>query len=206
MNEAAFRELLVLPEGTHQITVRVLDGRPLDEARDAVAALAPDTEVKTWRQLLPMVAQWLDSTRGIVSIVYFIMYFAIAILVLNAMLMAVFERIREFGVMKAIGYSPATVFWLITLESAVQVALATAAALLLALPAMGYLQSVGLDMGTLSGMSLMGMSMMENWRGIYTPATVALPVAVLWIMVIGAALLPALRAARISPVAAMRHR
>ena len=206
MNSAAFRELLVLPEGAHQILVRVPQGRDLLVARAEVAALAPGQDVQTWKELMPLVAQWLESTRGIVSIMYVVMYFAIAILVLNAMLMAVFERIREFGVMKAIGYSPAMVFGLITLECVVQVAISTGVALVLALPAMAYLQTVGLNVGVLAGMNLMGMSMVESWRGHYGVSTVVAPVVVLWGMVIGAALLPALRAARISPVAAMRHR
>lgn len=206
MNAGAFRGLMSLPEGVHQITVRVPHERDLQEAKAAVQGVAPGRDVQTWKELLPLISQWLDSTRAILAVVYVIMYIAIAILVLNAMLMAVFERIREFGVMKAIGYGPATVFALITVESIVQVSIATVAALLLALPAMGYLSSVGINVGALAGMNLMGMSMMENWRGIYTPDIIATPVTILWVMVVGAVMLPALRAARINPVAAMRSR
>ena len=39
-----------------------------------------------------------ESVRGLIVIVFFIIYIAIAMLILNAMLMAVFERIREVGV------------------------------------------------------------------------------------------------------------
>jgi putative ABC transport system permease protein len=204
MTTTAFRELMALPQGAHQITVRVPHDRDLAEAKAAVVGIAAGQDVQTWRELMPLIAQWLDSTRGIIFIVYFIMYIAIAILVLNAMLMAVFERIREFGVMKAIGYGPSTVFWLITAESAVQVTIATVAALLLATPVMAYMQSVGINVGVLAGMNIMGMSLAENWRGIYTVQVVAVPIIVLWVMVLSAATLPALRAARINPVTAMR--
>ena len=44
---------------------------------------------------------------------FFIVYIAIGILILNAMLMAVFERIREFGVLKALGVGPCGVLRLI---------------------------------------------------------------------------------------------
>lgn len=206
MTEAAFRELMVLPQGAHQLIVRVPLDHDLGDALVAAQQAAPDSEVQTWRQLMPMVAQWLDATETIVGIVYFIMYVAIAILVLNAMLMAVFERVREFGVMKAIGYAPATVFWLITLESAVQVGIATALGLTLAVPAGWYLTTTGINMGALAGMNMMGLSMMENWRAVYTIDGVARPIAMLWFMVLAAAMLPALRAGAIKPVTAMRYR
>jgi putative ABC transport system permease protein len=155
---------------------------------------------------MPFIAMWLESTRGLIGIVYGIIYIAVAILVLNAMLMAVFERIREFGVMKAIGYAPSTVFGVIAVESAIQTAIGTLVGLLFALPVMYYLATVGIDTGALGGMSMMGMSMQQNWMGVYSPQVLATPIAVLWFMVGAAAMLPALRAARISPVAAMRHR
>lgn len=206
LNEGAFRELLDLPTGAHQVTVRVPEELDLAATTDAVEALAPGLDAMSWRELMPLIATWLDSTRGLIGIVYAIIYIAVAILVLNAMLMAVFERIREFGVMKAIGYSPAMVFAVITVESAIQTALGTLIGLVLALPVMAYLSTTGIDTGALGGMEMMGMSMQQNWLGIYTPDVVAVPIATLWIMVGVAALLPALRAARIGPLDAMRYR
>ncbi|RME21937.1 MAG: ABC transporter permease [Deltaproteobacteria bacterium] len=206
MTMEAFRDLMVLPTGAHQVTVRAPPPAVLDDARAAVEAAAPGLEVRTWRELVPVVAQWLDGTRALVGIIYAIMYLAIAILVLNAMLMAVFERIREFGVMKAIGYPPGTVFSLIMLESALQTAVATGVGLVLAVPVGLYLQETGIDLGALAGMNIMGLNMMENWRAVYTVEAVSMPLFMLWFMVLAAALLPALRAAAIKPVIAMRYR
>ena len=45
-------------------------------------------------------------------------------LLLNAMLMTVFERVREFGVLKAIGMGPWTVLSIVVLESLLQTAVA----------------------------------------------------------------------------------
>lgn len=206
LTAAAFRELMALPEGAHLVTVRVPKGTALEDAAGAVRALTPTAEVRTWKQLMPTLASMLESTRGLVQIVAFIVYVAVAILILNAMLMAVFERIREFGVMKAIGFGPFTVFSLIALESALQTLIATALGVALALPAMVYLARVGIDTGAIGGMSMLGMSMMQRWKGIYTLATVQGPVLILWLMVALAILWPAVKAARIRPIEAMRYR
>ena len=206
MSEVAFRALLDVPTGAHQITVRVPKDTDLVAATAQIEAFDDGLDAMSWKELMPFIAMWLESTRGLIGIVYGIIYIAVAILVLNAMLMAVFERIREFGVMKAIGYSPSTVFGVIAVESAIQTALGTVVGLVLAMPVMFYLATVGIDTGALGGMSMMGMSMQQNWMGVYSPQVLATPIAVLWFMVGAAAVLPALRAARISPVAAMRHR
>ena len=61
---------------------------------------------RSWRQLAPMLASMFDSTRAVMSVLFMTFHVVIAILILNAMLMAVFERIKEFGVLKAIGLEP----------------------------------------------------------------------------------------------------
>jgi ABC-type antimicrobial peptide transport system permease subunit len=137
--------------------------------------------------------------------VFFIIYVAVGILVLNAMLMAVFERIREFGVMKALGTSPWLVFRIIALEAAIQVGLSVALGLVLALPFAVYLQRSGLDVSVLAGTSVVGLSMPSVWYGLFDARTVSSPVLVL-LFVIGLAVLwPATKAARLRPLDAMRY-
>lgn len=113
-----FRELLVVPDGAHQIILRRNGDQELGDVVAAVHGVASGLDVKTWRELMPTMASLIDSTRSIVMIVFYVVYVVIAILVLNAVLMAVFERIREFGVMKAVGVNPSTVFSIILAESA----------------------------------------------------------------------------------------
>ena len=135
----------------------------------------------------------------------FIVYVVIAILILNAMLMAVFERIREFGVLKAIGVSPGKVLTLILVEGALQTALAIAVGLTASLPALWFVVERGIDVGTLGGTALMGVSMDQVWTGAISPATIAGPVAILGFIVALAVLFPAIKAARISPIEAIHH-
>ncbi len=121
------------------------------------------------------------------------------------MLMAVFERIREFGVLKAIGYGPFQVLSMMLIEGLVQAGIATAIGLLLAAPCMWYLQVHGINVGVLGGMQMAGMTMPPIWKGLYTVENLQVPVVMLFIITFVAVLYPAAKAAWISPVEAMHH-
>jgi putative ABC transport system permease protein len=206
MTASAFRDLLVMPRGAHQIVVRRPKSTPLDVVAPALRSALPELDVKTWKELMPIVAQMLDSVNGIIYVLYFIIYVAVGILVLNAMLMAVFERIREFGVLKAIGAGPGRVLALILTESAIQTALALVIGFAAAAPGMWWMANRGIDFGSIGGMNMMGVSMRKIWYGVYEPAIVAGPVVMLLFIVSAAVLYPALKAAWINPIQAMRHR
>jgi putative ABC transport system permease protein len=206
MGDATFRELMVMPTGVHQIVVKLPGDVALEDAAPAMAAAMPDLEVKTWKQLMPIIAQMLDSVAGMIYILYFIIYVAVGILILNAMLMAVFERIREFGVLKAIGAGPLRVFGLIIIEASIQTTAAIVVGMAAAAPGMWWMSTRGVDFGSMGGMNMMGVSMRKIWYGIYDPATVAGPLIMLVVVASMAVLYPALKAAWISPVQAMRHR
>lgn len=205
MTDTAFRELMVMPTGAHQIVVRRPRTVPLDDAMPHIVASAPGLEAKSWKQLMPIIAQMMQSVSGLIYILYFIIYTAVGILILNAMLMAVFERIKEFGVFKAIGAGPGRVFALIVTEAAIQTVIALFVGLIAALPGMYYLAKHGWDVGALGGMGVMGVSMRQVWYGYYTPETLAGPVIMLFVIVGLSVWYPALKAAFISPVEAMRH-
>ncbi|MCO4747356.1 MAG: ABC transporter permease [Proteobacteria bacterium] len=200
-----FRDMMVMPEGAHKIIVRRAKNQPLEEVTAAVTALAPDAKVMNWKQLSPMLAQMLEGVNSMIVIVYLIVYVAVAILILNAMLMAVFERIREFGVLKAIGYSPFQVVSMMVLEGMIQATVALGAGLALAAGPMWYLQNNGINVGNLAGMSMAGMTMPAVWRGDYTLGVIQVPIIMLFVIVFFAVIYPATKAAWIRPVEAMRH-
>lgn len=205
MNEGAFRDLMALPEGVHEILVRRGDV-PLEQAAAAVRALAPEQDVQTWQQLMPVVAQMMQGTQGIIYVLFFIIYIAVGILILNAMLMAVFERIREFGVLKAIGAGPGRVLSLILVESVIQTGLAMVVGGVLAIPGMIWMTNTGIDVGKMGGMDLAGVAFRSSMKGIYTPDVLVAPVVMLWVIAIGATLYPAFKAALINPITAIRYR
>ncbi len=212
MPEATFRELLVLPEGAHKIFVRKPRDVELADATAEVARLAAPfandeapVDVMSWKEVNPFLAQYIDSVANVIVVVYFIVYVAVAILILNAMLMAVFERIREFGVLKAIGYGPLAVLSMMVAEGMLQAVVATAIGVVVALPFAWYLTVYGVNVGALGGVQMAGMTMPPVWRAHFALETAQVPILMLFFIVFVAVLIPAMRAAFISPVEAMHH-
>ena len=205
LTAAAFRELFSMPAGAHEVVVRKPDDLALAAALETVQGLAPGLDTQSWRSLVPTIATYLDSARQMMGFISAIVYIVIAILILNAMLMAVFERIREFGVLKALGVEPRQVLSIIFVESALQTGLALAVGLALSLPTLWYLVEFGIDTGALGGVSVIGATFATVWRAAVSPSTFATPALTLILLVLAAVIYPALKAARISPVEAMRH-
>ena len=205
LTEAAFRELFVMASGAHEIVVRKPDDVELAAAVETAQGLAPGLDTQSWRSLMPTVATYLDSARQMMGFVSAVFYIVIAILVLNAMLMAVFERIREFGVLKALGVEPRQVLSLILAESALQTGLALAIGMALAGPTLWYLAEFGIDTGALGGVTVIGASFATLWHASVSPAAFVTPAMTLIALVFVAVVYPAIKAARISPVEAMRH-
>jgi ABC-type lipoprotein release transport system permease subunit len=205
LTEAAFRELFFMPSGAHEIVVRKPDDVELAVAVETAQGLAPGLDTQSWRSLMPTIATYLDSARAMMGFVSAVVYIVIAILILNAMLMAVFERIREFGVLKALGVEPRQVLALIFVESAMQTGLALVVGMVLALPTLWYLVEVGIDTGALGGVTVIGATFATVWQAAVSPATFVTPTMTLVLLVLVAVVYPALKAARISPVEAMRY-
>jgi len=205
MTQAEFRELMVLPEGVHQMILRTPSASELEPATSEANALAPEgVEVSSWKTLQPMLASMLESARGAAGVMAVVVYLAVGIVILNAMLMAVFERIRELGVLKAIGFTPGKILRLIMLETAIQTTVAAAIGVLAAIPLNHYLVEHGLDLSSLGNMSLMGMAWDPIWRSAVTLDTYLSPVLTLLVIVALAVTYPALRAAFVNPLDAIR--
>jgi ABC-type lipoprotein release transport system permease subunit len=205
MTEAAFRELFVFTEGAHRIIVRSPAAVELAAAESEVVGLAPGLEVRTWRQLLPTLSSMMDSVSSVMYTMFLIIYLAIGILILNAMLMAVFERIREFGVLKALGVGPGGVLRLIFAETAIQTGVALLVGGLLSIPANWYLATEGLVLTGLGDLTVHGIAFDPVWRSVVTAETYTGPIFTLVFIVAIAVLYPAIKAARIRPVEAIHH-
>ncbi|MDH3354494.1 MAG: FtsX-like permease family protein [Chromatiales bacterium] len=208
MNVSTFRELMVIPEGSHEIVIMPKDGysNTLNERLEQVRKLVPQLELLSWKKLLPAIAEILDMTDASIVVMILITYIAVGMVILNAMLMGVFERIREFGVMKALGFSPWQIFSLILLESQIQVALASMITIGVGIPLSLYFSVHGIDLSQFtSGFTFGGVALDPHWRSMLTPQSVIMPVGLLFAIATLAVIYPAIKAAVIQPIEAIHH-
>ncbi|MFA7382183.1 MAG: FtsX-like permease family protein [Desulfurivibrionaceae bacterium] len=206
---AAFRRLMLVPQGVQQIVVkRRQASEDLTRATGRLARLLPCYEVRNWRQLQPVLARLFEMSDVSLVIMLLITYAAVGILTLNALLMSVFERIPEFGVMKALGFSPWGLFAMIVVESMLQVTVAVFLALAAGLPLSFYFAIHPIDFSSFvqSSSTIAGVALDAKWYCVVTVNSVVLPVIFLYLVAGLAILYPALKAAMLKPLAAIYHR
>ena len=208
MLEETFRELMVLFEGAHEIAIMRPDRRhDLSAAVLQIASSAEGYETLSWQQLRPTIARLLDIADIQIMVMILITYIAVATVVLNAMLMSVFERIRELGIMKAIGVKPFQIIRLIYFETLVQVVAAALMALVFGWLVSAYFQKHGIDLSSVSsGASFGGVALDPIWRSYITGEALAMPIIMLFVIAAIAVIYPAFKAALIQPVKAIHYR
>jgi len=209
MTGATFRRMMIVPHGVQQIVVkRQVVTEDLTQATVRLARLLPNYEVRNWRQLQPVLARLFEMSDISLVIMLLITYAAVGILTLNALLMSVFERIPEFGVMKALGFSPWGLFAMIVAESMLQVTVAVCLALAVGLPLSLYFSTHPIDFSGFvqSSSTIAGVAFDAKWYCVVTVNSVVLPILFLYLVAGLAILYPALKAAMLKPLAAIYHR
>lgn len=137
------------------------------------------------------VDQGLEIAEAVNQRVSFLAILVGSIIVTNTMWMAVNERTREIGVLRALGWSKGCVVTMILIESS--------GVSLLASVIGGFLGLGFAHLATRLPFSAQFVDPVFDWRVLLRAAGVAIALGIL------GGVLPALRAARISPVEALRH-
>lgn len=200
---------LLAQEGkAHEISIVVDD---IEQAGPIARALRQDLEledalVRPWGEIRPEIAEMLKMNDVSSIIMVSIILFVAALGVVNTMLMAVFERTRELGVLKAIGMSPFAIVRMMMAETFLLILLGGLSGLVLGLGLDVYLMVEGLDLsGSTGGMTIGNVGINPVIYGVITPAGVLYPLMILLGITMVAAIYPAVRAARMQPAIGMRE-
>ncbi len=181
----------------------------LEDETQAVALAAdlnrsfPDTLARTWRELSPELNMLVELGDVMLFIVTLIIMAALAFGILNTMLMALFERMREIGMLMAIGMSRRRVFGMILLESTLLTALGATVGMVLAWGTIRHLGKSGLHLDQFAaGAAHLGWD--STIYPFLTTAEYASILAVVIAITLLASCYPAWKAIRIRPLEAGR--
>jgi len=193
--------LLGIEDDVHEIAVLLNNHDLAEPMATKYQNTYPELEVLPWMDLstgMRMMIEMMDTyTLIIVGIILIALLFSI----INTMLMAVLERVKEIGMLMSIGMSKPKVFSMILFETVCLTFLGAPLGLLLSFLSVSYFGSVGIDLGT-EVYSDMG------YADIIYPSLkfadyINVSVMVI-IMAIIAAIYPAIKALRLKPVEAIR--
>lgn len=206
IHAADFVELFVSGDRIHEVSLNSRGQVSLEGLTALLSTAAPEEEIKSWRQLMPEVSDMVNLFDAFIWIFGLIFLLAAGMGVMNTMLMATYERIREFGILKALGATPWGIIRDVATEALVLAALGTVLGTILGLAGSYYLQEVGLDLSIFAGTySVGGVAFDPIWRATISPKMVFIPVILMLIIGLVASLYPAALAARLDPVRAI-HR
>jgi ABC-type antimicrobial peptide transport system permease subunit len=102
---------------SHEIVVHLADHEQLAKSTEILAGKYPEVQVQNWKQLFPELG--LLNEYGNIYIYFFIIIILLSLGfgIVNTMLMVVLERVKEIGMLMAIGMSRFRVFWMLMLET-----------------------------------------------------------------------------------------
>jgi ABC-type lipoprotein release transport system permease subunit len=200
---ATTREFLGLGDRTAEIVFRVPKDETLNPTVAALKAAAPDLDVRSWREMSAFLASTDTYMAGFIFIWLGVVFSLMAIGIVNTQLMAVFERSHEFGLVRALGMKPRLVLLMVSLESALLIGVGVLIGAALAALTIWSLYD-GIDLSAFA----QALEMFQGGQVLYpkydVPSFILFSLLI-WGLGILVALWPARRAARLSPVEAMRH-
>jgi putative ABC transport system permease protein len=192
----------LLDAGSARSRLSIMLKHPQDTAVEQVRiqSLLPGTSVKPWFELASFYRQVKLLYFAIFGFMGLVLLLVVLLATANTLLMSVMERVREFGVLRAMGLQPRQLVALLQWEGAFLGILGSALGLIATLILRGGLNALHLQMpappGTSHGYEL----------NIHFVPLVYLAVAVgLQAVIQVSALFPGLKAARLRIVEALRH-
>jgi ABC-type lipoprotein release transport system permease subunit len=179
----------------------------MEEAKAVSSMLSKefkDLTVQSWNEVSPEIAMYAEFGDFMGLIYVSIILFALAFGIVNTMMMSVLERIRELGMLMAIGMNKVRVFGMIMIESIMLSITGGAVGMILSAAIVALLGRTGIDFSMWAeGFEALG------YAAVIFPEVSIQDYILITVLVILtgmiASLWPARRALKLKPVEALRH-
>ncbi len=204
VRDTDLRNLLRLDEGAaHEIAILMSENGTEQTFAETIRTSYPDRSVMTWTQLLPEMELMNESMNLMMYIFIIIILLALGFGIVNTMLMVVLERVKELGMLMAVGMNRLRVFAMIVTETVLLCLTGGLAGIIIAVGLTALTARTGLDLSFWSeGLNALGFdAIIYPEIGIGNLLVVAMLVALTGVI---AALYPARKAIRLRPAEALR--
>ncbi len=198
------QELLKIGDGLHEIAFSFRDHRQSEE--DALPLWngysADGNEALSWTKLVSELYMMRSMSAFSLLLVGIILFGIVSIGIINTLFMSLYERMFEFGVMRAIGTRPRQAALLMVMEAAALSVIAIAMGVVIALIVNGLLLHYGIDY---SGTEYMSVTLHDPIYPVLSVIQFTLYPFLLFIFTCLVGLYPAIYAARLAPAKAMKR-
>lgn len=181
-----------------------------DIGREAaiIDALRADTtvyEVDSWETLRPEIRQLMETKSGFTTFIGFVVLLIASIGVLNILLMSVFERTREMGVLAALGMKGRQIMALFLIEGTVLGVIGAIIGGVVGALVVWLIAQVGIDIAYMENVGEVGALMGNRIVPYVSPATVVGRGVAVAVIAAVASLYPAWIASRKQPAEVLHH-
>jgi ABC-type lipoprotein release transport system permease subunit len=196
------QSLLKMDEQISEIAIGGPDYRNVEDLLTTIRNASPaGVEILPWMELDSYLGMMMGVMDGFVLVWVVVIFLALSFGLVNTLMMAVFERVREIGLIQALGMRPTAILYQILMESVMLLLLGLVIGNLLALASILPLKG-GIDISVVAeGMEMMGAGSM-----LYPALTVhdvVMANSVVIALGLLTSLLPAWRASQYKPVEAI---
>ena len=200
---AESQALLGLGDAISEIVIVGKNSSSVDRLHDSLVASLDELEVRSWKQLQPgldnMVTIFDQMGLFIYGAVFVAMLFGIA----NVLLMTIYERVREIGILMAIGMPRSRLAMSIVFESLIVTLVGLAIGFAIALVFFLWLRD-GIELSSFAaGLEEFGIG--QRIRPVLRSSDFGFPTLVAFLTAAIASAWPAYRATRFRPAEAVRH-
>jgi ABC-type lipoprotein release transport system permease subunit len=203
LNETDLFSLLKSKPVYHEIAMKLNSVQNVDTTYSILKSELPSLSVKTWKELAPEL-KLMDEMIGVqLNIFLGVILFALLFGITNTMLMSVLERVREFGVLMAIGMKRSRVFSMIILETITLSLIGGIFGMIMASVCIAYFGASGINLSAFTaGLSEWGIgSILYPTLPIYFYLSITIMIV---LVAIFSAFYPAIKAIKLKPATAIR--
>lgn len=190
--------------GKRASMVFVLTEEREDAERIAGSLRAPGRQVVTWRETNELLLSSVEQSAGIMQLMNLIVLAVVAVVIANTLLMAVFERTREMGILAALGMKGHQILSMFMMEAFTVGMAGIILGVLIGWGVVTYIGIVGWDLGEVASAASASVA---YGQVIYTQFSLADALSLSTtglVIILAAALYPSLIAARLEPIDALR--